>query len=91
MCDSSPSPRRAVCHRQLDSLYLVTPTSIIGTYLYEALYFNLYVRSYQRILNRGEEYPETIKRRKASWIGHFLSRNFFLKRVIERKMAERCK
>jgi hypothetical protein len=32
-----------------------------------------------------------IKRRKANWIGHILSRNCFLKYVIEGKIEERIK
>jgi hypothetical protein len=37
----------------------------------------------------GEEYPHTIKRRKADWIGHILSRNCLLKHVIEGKLEGR--
>ena len=31
----------------------------------------------------GEEYPHTVKRRKADWIGHIWHRNYFLKHAIE--------
>jgi hypothetical protein len=34
---------------------------------------------------------QTLKRRKATWIGHILRRNCFLKHVIERKMKGRIK
>ena len=37
----------------------------------------------------GEEYPATLKRRKANWIGHMLRRNCLLKDVIERKIEGR--
>jgi len=38
---------------------------------------------------RGEEYFNTIKRRKANWIGHILCRNRLLKPVIEGKVEGR--
>jgi len=40
-------------------------------------------------LSRQEEYPDTIKRRKASCNGHVLLRNCLLKPVIEGKMEGR--
>jgi len=38
---------------------------------------------------REEEYPKTIKRRRANWIGHILRRNCLLKHVIEGKIEGR--
>jgi len=37
----------------------------------------------------GEEYLNTIKRRKANWIGHILCRNCLLEPVIEGKVEGR--
>jgi hypothetical protein len=37
----------------------------------------------------AEEYPNTIKRIKANWIGHILRRNCLLKHVIEEKLEGR--
>ena len=34
---------------------------------------------------------QTIKRRKANWIGHILSRNCLLKQIIEGKIQEKTK
>ena len=44
------------------------------------------------VLQRVEEESDmlqTVKIRKAMWIGHILRRNCFLKHVIERKIQER--
>jgi hypothetical protein len=37
----------------------------------------------------GKEYPNTIKRRKANWIGHIVRRNCLLKHAIEGKLERR--
>jgi len=50
-------------------------------------------RSYEKLhvtkSQGGEEYPATVKRRKANWIGHMLRRNCLLKNVIEGKIEGR--
>jgi len=48
----------------------------------------------EEVLHRVKEernIAQTIKRRKADWIGHILRRNCFLKHVIEGKIEERKK
>jgi hypothetical protein len=49
------------------------------------------VRNEEVLLRVKEERSilNTIKRRKANWIGHILRRNCLLKHVIERKIEER--
>jgi hypothetical protein len=45
----------------------------------------------EEVLHRVEERNilNTIKKRKANWIGHILYRNYLLKHVIEGKIEER--
>ena len=38
------------------------------------------------IKKEGEEYHNTIKRRKANWIGYILYRNYLLKHITEEKI-----
>jgi hypothetical protein len=43
----------------------------------------------EEVLHRVKEERNTIKRRKANWIGHVLCRNCLLKHVIEGKLEGR--
>jgi hypothetical protein len=47
----------------------------------------------EEVLRRIKErnIVQTIKRRKANWIGHILHRNCLLKRVVEKKLEGRIK
>jgi hypothetical protein len=40
-------------------------------------------------VNEDSNIPQTLKRKKANWIGHILCRNCLLKHVTERKIEER--
>jgi hypothetical protein len=44
-----------------------------------------------KIFKKEKNILNTIKRRKANWIGHILRRNWFLKHVIEEKLVGRLK